>query len=139
SSDVCSSDLHYAYEHERRKVVASLPPTFVPSKVREALGSKSGVPEALHPRLEELLVASNALARAFSLLSTSPIAPSPVSAAAGSPKHQPDRTKSSNRSSSRATARWTATEHLDETSGQPGVSHLFGALQSTKSPVEIAA
>lgn len=135
---LASADVHYAYEHERRNVVASLPPTFVPSEVREALGSKGNVPEALHPRLDELLVASNALARAFSLLSTSPIAKSPVADAAGGPKRHPHRTNSISRPNTRATTRWTATEHLEGTSGQPRTTHLFGILQSTKNPVEIA-
>lgn len=65
---LASQNVHVGHERARAKIIAALPPTFIPSKVRAALAEREGVPQALHSRLVEIEQAAEKLARSFSLL-----------------------------------------------------------------------
>lgn len=72
-----SQAVHVAHELARVKVIATLPATFVPSQLRAALAQREGVPQALHPRLDEIGHAVDKLARSFSLLDLADPIPRP--------------------------------------------------------------
>jgi hypothetical protein len=63
-----SRNVHVDLEVARTKVIASLPSTFVPSRLQAALMQRDGVPASLHPRLDEISRAVQSLTRSFSLL-----------------------------------------------------------------------
>jgi hypothetical protein len=74
---LASQDVHVDHEFARAAIIASLPSTFIPSKVRAALAQCESVPPALHPRLKEIVHAVEMLARSFSLLDRGDPIPTP--------------------------------------------------------------
>ena len=63
-----SRDVHVSHELERRRVVASLPATFIPSQLNAALTCQEDLPEGLRDRVRELLVAVEKLTKSFQYL-----------------------------------------------------------------------
>ncbi|MBN8728173.1 MAG: hypothetical protein J0H15_10810 [Xanthomonadales bacterium] len=63
-----SREVHDGYGVARARFIASLPSTLVPRLLQEALANRDGVPEALHPRLDEVAQANEKLLRSFWIL-----------------------------------------------------------------------
>lgn len=132
---LASAEVHLSHERERRQVVASLPSTFVPSKIQAALGLREHVPTALHPRLDELAAATRALSNAFPLLFQLDDVHSPgPSPPIDSPQN---RTRASRTKKPVESVRWASIESDDRE--QTPVTYLFGAHHPTKDRFEIAA
>lgn len=63
-----SGEVHGAHDLARTRIIASLPSTLIPSELQQALAQREGVPESLHPRLDEVARASRKLFESFWLL-----------------------------------------------------------------------
>lgn len=74
---LASQDVHVEHELARDKIIAALPTRFVPTRVLAALSQRDAVPQALHPRLDEVAVAVSKLVKSFRLLDRGDPIPTP--------------------------------------------------------------